>query len=545
MIPSLLRKKSIDAVDASATPLKKTLTFKNLTVLGIAAIIGAGIFSTIGDAAYDGGPGIIFLFIITAITCGFTALCYAEFASRTPISGSAYTYAYITLGELVAWIIGWSLILEYAIGNVVVAISWSSYLDNILTSIGIHIPAWLLIDPSTAELAYKANESQSLGYQAYSSAPMIGSWRLIANLPAFIIVIIVSILAYIGISESQKSARAMVVFKIAVLLVVIIVGAFYINSENYTPFLPNGFKGVLAGVSAVFYAYIGFDAISTTSEECVDPKRDMPRAMIASLVICTIIYMVIALVLTGIVSYADFKNINDPLAFIFKDRLPWLEKLISFSALIATTGVLLVFQIGQPRIWMSMSRDGLLPKKFSEIHPKYRTPGFATIITAIIVAIPSLFIDKNLVTDLTSIGTLAAFTIVCVGVLLLPKNESTDNKRFKLPYFNSRYYLPVISAVYMYFFHDDFTQKISHITSLKFNDILGLIFYIILFIANIISIVKQSSLIPMLGILCCTYLMVEIPEKSWYIFLYWTITGILIYLVYGRKNSLLNNNRKQ
>jgi len=541
MSNSLFRKKSIDDHSHLSTDLKKTLNFRSLTFLGIAAIIGAGIFSTIGHAAYDGGPGIIFLFVITAITCGFTALCYAEFASRTPVSGSAYTYAYLTLGELIAWIIGWSLILEYAIGNVVGAISWSSYFDNLLKAIHIHVPEWLLIDPFTAHEEFLAQKSSSLGYLAYTTAPMLGSWRVIINLPAFIIVGIVTVLAYIGISESQKSARAMVIFKIAVLLIVIIAGAFYINSDNYTPFLPNGFKGVLAGVSAVFYAYIGFDAISTTAEECENPKRDLPRAMIASLVICTIIYMIIALVLTGIVTYSEFKNINDPLAFIFKDKLPWLEKLISFSALIATTGVLLVFQIGQPRIWMSMSRDGLLPAAFAKIHKKFKTPSFSTIVTGVLVAIPSLFIDQNLVTDLTSIGTLAAFTIVCIGVLLLPKREVNDSdKKFRLPYINSRYILPFLSIVYFYFFRDDVSNKLATLSSLNFNEILRVIFYVLLLILNIIGIVKQTSLIPMLGMACCLYLMIEIPEESWYIFMYWMAAGLIIYFSYGYRKSHLN-----
>lgn len=540
MISSIFRKKSTEFISEHDSSLKKTLDFKSLTILGIAAIIGAGIFSTIGQAAYDGGPAIIFLFIITAITCGFTALCYAEFASRTPVSGSAYTYAYMTLGEIVAWIIGWSLILEYAIGNVVVAISWSSYFDNILTGIGIHLPAWLLIDPNTAKDAFLSNNINSVGYEAYSTAPMIGTWKVICNLPAFLIVVIVTFLAYIGISESQKSARAMVIFKLLVLLVVIVVGVFYIQSDNYVPFMPKGFQGVLAGVSAVFYAYIGFDAISTTAEECKNPQRDLPRSMIASLVICTIIYMVIALVLTGIVHYSEFQYISDPLAFIFKDKLPWLEKLISFSALIATTGVLLVFQLGQPRIWMSMSRDGLLPKKFSKIHSRFRTPSFATIITGVLVAIPSLFIDSNLVTDLTSIGTLAAFCIVCIGVLLLPTLPKESGK-FRLPKYNSRIILPILTAIYCYSFGDKIWMNIQTISSSQFSDILSIVFYVVLLIMNILAIIKNLSLIPVLGLLCCTFLMIEIPQDSWYIFIYWMAIGLLIYFLYGKKRSKLQS----
>ncbi len=381
---SLFRKKSLEQILKNAEAeshanggMSKILGVRDLVSMGIAAVIGAGIFSTIGAAAYDGGPGVIFLFVITAITCGFTALCYAEFASRVPVSGSAYTYSYVTFGEVVAWIIGWALILEYAIGNIVVAISWSSYFDNILQGVGIILPRWMVTDTTTALKLYEAAQAagKPLENLAWTAAPMLGDTRLIFNLPAFVIVILVTILAYIGIKESKKSANAMVGLKLIVLLVVVVVGVFFINTDNWTPFFPNEFGGVLKGVSAVFFAYIGFDAISTTAEECANPQRDLPRGMIYSLIICTVIYIVIALVITGMVNYSEFQGVADPLAYVFdKIGQPKVGYFVSVSAVVAATSVLLVFQIGQPRIWMSMSRDGLLPKAFSRIHPKYSTP---------------------------------------------------------------------------------------------------------------------------------------------------------------------------
>lgn len=360
--------------------LKRILTVRDLTLMGVAAVIGGGIFSTIGSAAYQGGPGVILLFVITAITCGFTALCYAEFASRIPVAGSAYTYSYISFGEIVAWIIGWALILEYAIGNIVVAISWSDYFVNILNAIGLNLPAWLTVGYQSARIEF--NEAIAAGLPTdtlvYSLAPKIAGIPFIINLPAFIIVGLVTILAYIGISESKKTANAMVMMKIIVLLVIAGIGFWFIFSNhttsNWTPFLPNGMSGVLKGVSAVFFAYIGFDAISTTAEECANPQRDLPKGMIYSLLLCTAIYILTALVITGLVNYAEFKDVLDPLAFVFdKINMPQVGFFVSVTAVVAATSVLLVFQIGQPRIWMSMSRDGLLPKSFGKINIKHNT----------------------------------------------------------------------------------------------------------------------------------------------------------------------------
>lgn len=560
---SLFRKKSIDIITAEAAAgktdghgggLKKVLGVKDLTFMGIAAVIGAGIFSTIGSAAYNGGPGIAFLFVITAITCGFSALCYAEFASRIPISGSAYTYAYVSFGELVAWIIGWALILEYAIGNIVVAISWSGYFNNLLEGFNISLPGWLATNASNAQLGYEealkslaageAPETMTkharLGYDAIMNAPIIGSWKVILNLPAFFIVMIITGLAYIGIKESKKSTNLMVIFKLAVIIGIIILGFFYVDTDNWTPFLPNGFGGVLAGVSAVFYAYIGFDAISTTAEECKDPQRDLPKGMIYSLLICTVLYILVALVLTGMVHYSELK-VDDPLAYVFdKLNMNKIGYIISISAVVATTSVLLVFQMGQPRIWMSMSRDGLLPKKFAEVHPKYHTPGFSTILTGLIVAIPSLFISSGFMTDLTSIGTLFAFVLVCFGVLLLPKmNENVARKGFKLPYINGKFIIPILVLSLTWLFRGRINDAFVNLGHEGFQEVLFLVFMLIALVTAFFSFKHSFSFIPVAGALCCLYLMIEIPAISWLWFFGWMSLGLIIYFLYGKNKSKL------
>lgn len=545
---SLFRKKSIEQIlrnadaESHSSGMAKILGVRDLISMGIAAVIGAGIFSTIGAAAYDGGPGVIFLFIITAVTCGFTALCYAEFASRVPVSGSAYTYSYVTFGEVVAWIIGWALILEYAIGNIVVAISWSSYFDNILQGVGLVLPRWMVTDTATAQKIYdvaKAAGKSVEGY-AWTAAPMLGSTKVIFNLPAFIIVILVTMLAYVGIKESKRSANAMVALKLIVLFVVFAVGIFFIDTNNWVPFLPNGFGGVLKGVSAVFFAYIGFDAISTTAEECSNPQRDLPRGMIYSLIICTLIYIVTALVITGMVNYSEFQGVADPLAYVFdKIGQPRVGYFISISAVVAATSVLLVFQIGQPRIWMSMSRDGLLPKPFSKIHPRFSTPSFSTIITGILVAVPSLFMDSSLVTDLTSIGTLFAFVLVCGGVLLLPRNERSSTKSFNLPYINGQFIVPVLWVVFAYFSRERISGAFSHFGNEQHQEYLFLIFLLLALGISLYSFLRKWSLIPVLGVLFCSYLMIEIPINSWFVFFGWMLIGLAIYLGYGYRKSKL------
>ena len=561
MSNSLFRKKSIAKINADAAAadghdsgLKKILGVKDLTFMGIAAVIGAGIFSTIGTAAFNGGPGISLLFVITAITCGFSALCYAEFASRVPIAGSAYTYAYVSFGEVVAWIIGWALILEYAIGNIVVAISWSGYFNNLLEGFNIHLPGWLSTNTANAQSGYdeavkalaggatleSLGRHAKTGYDAIMNAPDIAGIKFIINIPAFVIVMLITALAYVGIKESKKTTNYMVIFKIAVIIFVIVMGFFYVDANNWDPFLPNGFTGVLAGVSAVFYAYIGFDAISTTAEECKNPQRDLPRGMIYSLIICTVLYILIALVLTGMVNYTELK-VDDPLAYVFqKLNLNKIGYLISVSAVVATTSVLLVFQLGQPRIWMSMSRDGLLPKKFAQVHPKFGTPSFATIVTGFLVGIPSLFVSSSTMTDLTSIGTLFAFVLVCFGVLVLPRMaKEAGSTAFRLPYLNGQFIIPAIVAVFVYFSMNRISEAFANYANEGFQEILFLLFIFIAVVTGVLSFVRKYSVIPVVGALCCLYLMIEIPAISWMWFFIWMGIGLTIYFFYSRRRSKL------
>jgi len=449
--------------------LKKHLKVRDLTAFGIAAIIGAGIFSTIGNASYQGGPAVVFLFLFTAIACGFAAFAYAEFASIVPVSGSAYTYSYVAFGEIIAWIIGWALIMEYAIGNVTVAISWSGYFTDMLSHIrisalgieGIHIPLWAQMDYFSAlnghaqaltllESGKTLNELKELheaiwcSYEAYQNSPTLGGFHVILDLPALFIIVAITALVYRGIKESRNASNAMVIIKLAVILLVLGVGIFYIDPTNWSPFAPNGIGGILKGVSAVFFAYIGFDAISTTAEECENPQRDLPRGMMWAIIICTLLYIAVALVLTGIVSY-KYLNKDEPLSFVFQHiNLTQLSGIISISAVVAMASVLLVFQMGQPRIWMSMSRDGLLPKRFSKLHPKYKTPSFATIVVGFVVAIPTLFLSSEMVTELCSIGTLFAFVLVCGGVLMLQNRTDIPRGKFKTPYLNGKYVMPFL-----------------------------------------------------------------------------------------------------
>ncbi|MCC6252645.1 MAG: amino acid permease [Bacteroidia bacterium] len=455
--------KSLDSNTNAHESLSKQLKVRDLTSFGIAAIIGAGIFSTIGKASADGGPAVVFLFIFTAIACGFAAFAYAEFASMVPVSGSAYTYSYVAFGELFAWIIGWALIMEYAVGNIVVAISWSDYFVSLLKIIkipalgihGINVPEWATMDYFTARNGYQEalnliNQGAELTadmrakYNAWSLAPTIGNFHIIVDIPALAIIVLITALVYRGIKETRNASNIMVVIKLCVVLLVIVVGAFYVDVSNWHPFAPNGISGVLKGVSAVFFAYIGFDAISTTAEECKNPQRDLPRGMMYAIIICTVLYILIALVLTGMVSYKEL-NVGDPLAFVFeKLHLNKLSGLIAVSAVVAMSSVILVFQMGQPRIWMSMSKDGLLPKKFSHIHPKFKTPGYSTIITGFVVAIPVFFMDLSTVADICSIGTLFAFTLVCAGVIKLQSDPNAPERKFKTPYFNSKYIMPAL-----------------------------------------------------------------------------------------------------
>ena len=552
-------------VEGDTHALNKHLKVRDLIAFGIAAIIGAGIFSTIGQASAQGGPAVIFLFLFTALASGFAAFAYAEFASMVPVSGSAYTYSYVAFGELIAWIIGWALIMEYAIGNITVAISWSDYLTDMLEQIhiqafnikGIHIPAWMQMDYLTAANGYQEalrllkgggllndlEPSLLQAREAWLSAPQIGGFHLVLDIPALFIIVLITWLVYRGIKESRNASNAMVIIKLAVILLVIAVGVFYIDMNNWSPFAPNGLSGVLKGVSAVFFAYIGFDAISTTAEECENPQRDLPRGMMWAIIICTILYILIALVLTGIVSY-DQLAVGEPLAFVFKQiNLTKMTFIISVSAVIAMASVLLVFQMGQPRIWLSMSRDGLLPKRFSKIHPKYKTPSFATIVVGFVVAVPALFMNLTMVTDLCSIGTLFAFVLVCGGVLVLQNKPDVQRGSFRTPYVNAGFVLPFLflaTVLYFYSSNDlqrffafegwsDFGQKVP-----------ALIFWAFSTFLTIVSVPKKLSLIPSLGLLSCLYMMSEIPLQNWIYFGIWLLVGLVIYFSYSRKHSKLN-----
>ena len=649
MFENLFRKKSITKILEDAAKgygdhgdsLNKTLGVRDLTAFGIAAIIGAGIFSTIGKASADGGPAVIFLFIFTALACSFAAFAYAEFASMVPVSGSAYTYSYVAFGELVAWIIGWSLIMEYAIGNITVAISWSDYFTGLLSSIhipalginGIHLPDWMTMDYLTAFNGHKhaeallnagksyanLDEATRITNNAWITAPRIGDFHIVADLPALGIIILITWLVYRGMKESKNASNAMVVVKLAVILLVLAVGVFYVDTSNWHPFAPNGVSGVLKGVSAVFFAYIGFDAISTTAEECKNPQKDLPRGMMWAIIICTILYVAIALVLTGIVKY-DQLAVGDPLAFVFDAiDLKLMSGIIAVSAVFAMASVLLVFQLGQPRIWMSMSRDGLLPKAFSKIHPKYHTPSFATIVVGFVVAVPSLFMNLTIVTDLCSIGTLFAFVLVCAGVLVLQDKKDIPRK-FKIPYVNSKFVVPpvllilLIVAFTMYrketsrfvFNTAKIQDPVTLVTSLDSSELTSLqhqiklqenkpalieknidteaylnkldaeqyqsfvdkaaiaadkkyesgwslfkhkipmwIFLVICGVITWYCIKKDLSLIPVLGLLSCLYMMCELGISNWIGFGIWLVVGLVVYFLYGFKHSKLNQQINQ
>ena len=560
-IPTILKeaKEGLTDIHGQHEGLKRVLTVRDLTFFGIAAVIGTGVFTAIGSAAFHGGPAVVLLFILTAIACGFAAYCYAEFASTVPVSGSAYTYSYVAFGEIFAWIIGWDLLMEYAIGNIAVAISWSQYFVRVLAGFGIHVPVWMTMDYFSAHKGYDSavaalNEGAGntiatldIGlrnaYNAWLHAPAIGNFKLILNIPAFLIVTLISYIVYIGIKESKKANNAMVTIKLVVIILVIIAGAFYVDTDNWSNFIPNGFSGVMSGVSAVFFAYIGFDAISTTAEECKNPQKDLPRAMFNTLIICTTLYCILVLVLTGMTNYSQL-NVADPLAFVFQNQnsklTNWIAAAISISAIFVIASVLLVYQLGQPRIWMSMSRDGLLPKIFSRIHPKYRTPSFSTVLTGVVVAVPALFLNLDVVIALTSIGTLFAFVLVCGGVLALHQQPDKPESKFKVPYVNSKFIVPllfILSVALIIVYVPEHFQNIFQKESLPM-----LAFWVVAFIVSVFSFLKNYSLIPVLGLLSCFYLMAQESHTNWYRFIIWLIIGLIIYFTYGYKNSRLAAN---
>ncbi|MDH4460150.1 MAG: amino acid permease [Flectobacillus sp.] len=545
---SIFRRKSINHVLASTggeqgAGLHKVLGVRDLTSFGIAAIIGAGIFSTIGRASFEGGPAVSLLFIFVAIACVFTALCYAQFASMVPVSGSAYTYAYVSFGEIFAWVIGWALILEYAVSNMVVAISWSEYFIGMLTGFGIPFPDYLTIDYGTAHKGYLAlqnheplTDSLKIASDAYLHAPVLGGVKILMDLPAGVITLLVTSLVYIGIRESRTASNMLVVLKLIVIGLVISVGVFYIKPENWSPFAPNGAKGVLGGVASVFFAFIGFDSISTTAEECKNPQRDLPKAMLYCLAICTVLYVLITLVLTGMVNYTELK-VDDPLAYVFqKIGFNFAAGVISVSAVVAITSALLVYQMGQPRIWMSMSRDGLLWKRFAKIHPKFQTPSFATIITGLVVAIPSLFLDMGFFVDLTSVGTFFAFILVCAGILYLDYQGLSKDAKFKVPYLNGQY---IVGTVFVLVF--GYVLSTGTLVSQIEEKPLLLIFWLVWIALSVLAYLHKCSILPILGILTNLYLMTELGVTNWTIFIIWLLIGLAIYGGYGYRHSKLRD----
>ena len=469
--------------------LKKTLGPWNLIALGIGAIIGAGIFATIGTAAAGdahrpgAGPALILSFVLTAVVCGFSALCYAEFASMVPVAGSAYTYSYATLGELIAWIIGWDLIIEYAIGNVAVAISWANYMNTLLEGFGIKLPPWMTIDYTTAAAKMP---------QLVAAAPHILGIPIVFNILAGVIVAAITVVLVWGIKESARFNFGMVAIKLVVLGFFVLVSFKFVKPAHWHPFAPNGIHGVITGAAIVFFAYIGFDAVSTTAEEAKNPKRDMPIGIIGSLVVCTIIYAIIAAVFTGMIPYADLvKKLSsdqaEPLTMAMKyATMPnWMVGVVAFGSVVAHTAVLLVFQLGQPRIFFAMSRDGLLPPFFAKVHPKFKTPHVGTIITGVGVGVTAMFTSLDAMVDLTNIGTLFAFILVCFGIMILRIKDPDRPRSFRVP--------------------------------------------------------GGPYLLPLLGVASCIGLAIYLPPSSWWRFVKWFLVGIVFYAVYGYHHSRLRN----
>ena len=484
----LFRRKAIsDLLPESAHTLKRVLGAGDLIMLAIGAVIGAGIFSSIGTAAagevlpsgevvrYGAGPALILSFILLGIVCGLAALCYAELAAMIPQAGSAYAYSYATLGELIAWIIGWDLILEYAVGNIAVAIAWSGYFMSLLSGFGLTMPAWLTHGYRTALLS-----SDPAVHALLQSAPRVAGIPVLLNIPAAIIVMAITWLLYIGVRESARANNIMVVVKLLVLGFFVVLGGMHIDPANYKPFAPNGWAGIHQGAAIVFFAYIGFDAISTAAEETKNPQRNMPIGILGGLAICTLIYVVVGIVATGLVPYQQLKA-SDPLArALVVAGLPTASWIVSFGAVVSLTAVLLVFQYGQPRIFLAMARDGLLPAWASKIHPKYRTPHVTTVVTGLVVALGALVMDENEIYDLTNIGTLAAFAIVCIGVLVLRYKDPDRPRPFRVPFV-----WPV----------------------------------------------------AVLGAAACIYTMIGLPTHAWERFGVWLAVGLLLYFVYGYRNS--------
>lgn len=550
MIRQLFRRKGI--TDPSERGLRRVLSLWDLTAIGVAAVIGAGIFSTVGEATLKAGPSVVLVFVIGAFVAGLSALSYAEMASVVPQAGSAYTYTYVIFGELLAWLMGWFLILEYAVGNIAVAISWSGYFVALLRSMGIDMPLYLVQDPlslwrAAQDYLQSHNPASYPAYQAWQAAPTLFGIPLILNLPALLIVVFITALAYVGIRESRLANNIFVALKVLTILFILVVGAFFVDPNRWTPFMPNGFSGMMRAVGAVFFAYIGFDALSTTAEEARYPRRDLPLAMLLSLTICTLLYVGIALVLTGTVSYQEL-GVADPLAYLFT-KLPIsvgfrraLEGMVAVSAVIAMASVLLVFQIGQPRIWFAMSRDGLLPPALGKVHPRFGTPHVATLLTGAVVAIPLFFSSLSTVVDMTSMGTLMAFAMVSAGVAYLhyapPPNY---NPRFRVPYIPSRWLFPIMVLAGFLWAWSLNPLAIQHFVDFSQGGTLWHYRILLLFvlIATYLAIRYNLSLLPLLGTLSPLYLIIELGQENWIRLSLWLSAGLVFYFVYGYRHSHL------
>ena len=507
MLRSLLQTKSVDEILAAADDphgggLKRSLGPWSITLLGIGAIIGTGIFTTVGTAAagdaerLGAGPSLTLSFVITAVVCGFTALCYAEFASSVPISGSAYTYSYATMGELVAWIIGWDLMIEYAIGNVAVAIGWAAHFRRVLEIIGVHVPAWISTDYRTASLLKVADPAEYA--RQFADAPAILGRPIILNLLAFAIVMLITVVLVWGVKESARFNAVMVIIKVLVLVFFVGVALYLVPTStmvhNWRPFQPRGWHGTLAGAAVVFFAYIGFDAVSTVAEETKNPGRDLPIGIFASLIVCTIFYIVIAAAFTGMLPFADLRGLSpaemaEPLPVALTRAAPnfrWTNLIVGIvaaGAVVAQTAVLLVYQMGQPRIFFSMARDGLLPPVFAKIHPRFKTPYVTTIMTGLLVGGTATFASIDEMVDLTNIGTLFAFILVCIGIPILRHTDPGRVRPFRVP--------------------------------------LGPYF------------------LPMLGMGSCLFLMFYLPPSSWWRFIGWLVLGLAVYFSYGYVHSAI------
>jgi APA family basic amino acid/polyamine antiporter len=490
---SLFRTKAVSDIVAEAegggSGLRRTLGAFDLVMLGIGAVIGAGIFSAIGTAAVgemaaDGtvvrlgaGPALVLSFVLLGVVCALAGLCYAELTSLIPIAGSAYTYAYATLGEFVAWIIGWDLILEYAVGNVAVAIAWSGYFSSFLRFFGVEFPFWLCHSYRDVMLSYP---------ERVAELPVLLGHSVAINLPGILVVALITWVLVIGVRESAWVNNAMVILKLAVLALFVGVGVLYLDPRNWTPFAPNGWRGIHQGAAIVFFAYIGFDAVSTAAEETKDPQRNVPRGILWSLVICTLIYAVVGLVATGLVPYQHLKG-SDPLARAFEVAgIGWGQAIISFGAIVSMTAVLLVFQLGQPRIFFSMSRDGLLPRAFRAVHPVYRTPHVTTILTGLVVGLGATLLDDDETYDLTNIGTLFAFLVVCLGVLALRVRDPHRPRPFRVPF---------------------------------------------------------VWVVAPLGAAACLFVMWGLPRTAWIRFGIWMAVGAALYFTYGFRHSRLGAGR--